>query len=139
MLSEVGQTEKDKYKWFYHMWNLKNKTDKKQTYRYREQISDYQRERILWARVKWIKEVNGMLITLQCIELLNYSAVHLKLTWFFLNGWCKQFKCVASFNLCIKKRVFYSFHLLSQTGLFPVFLFLVNANTIQNLTPSRAN
>lgn len=62
------------------MWNLKNKTDKKQTYRYREQISDYQRERILWARVKWIKEVNGMLITLQCIELLNYSAVHLKLT-----------------------------------------------------------
>ena len=48
MLSEVSQTEKDKYLW-YHLYmeskkynRVVNTTKKKQTYRYREQTTDYQ-------------------------------------------------------------------------------------------------
>ena len=45
MLSEISQTEKDKYVITY-MWNLKNKgmniTKQKQTHRYREQTTGYQ-------------------------------------------------------------------------------------------------
>ena len=46
ILSEVSQTEKDKYHDITYMWNLKNKpvniTKKKQTHRYREQTHGYQ-------------------------------------------------------------------------------------------------
>ena len=48
ILSEISQTEKDKYCMISHIWNLikRNKlvniTKKKQTHRYREQTSGYQ-------------------------------------------------------------------------------------------------
>ena len=53
MLSEISQTEKDKYCMISHVWNLKNKlvniTKMKQTHRYREQTSGY----------KWGREGGG--------------------------------------------------------------------------------
>ena len=48
MLSEISQTDKDKFCMISHMWNAKkynklvNKTKKQQTHRYREQTSGYQ-------------------------------------------------------------------------------------------------
>ena len=48
ILSEISQTEKDKYCVISHMWNLKkynklvNKTKKKQTHIHREQTRGYQ-------------------------------------------------------------------------------------------------
>ena len=48
ILSEISQTEKDKYCMISHIWNLikhnklVNITKKKQTHRYREQTSGYQ-------------------------------------------------------------------------------------------------
>ena len=47
MLSEINQTEIDKYQMISHVWNIKNKTNiakKKQTHRYREQTGGCQRE-----------------------------------------------------------------------------------------------
>ena len=63
MLSKISQTEKDKY----HMISLicenfltwTNQIKQKQTYRYRDQSSVYQRGRA-WGKTKWVKGVSSM-------------------------------------------------------------------------------
>lgn len=39
MLSEISQSDKDRYHDLTHMWNLRNKTNKKQTFKYRELVA----------------------------------------------------------------------------------------------------
>ena len=59
MLSEISQMERQIPYDFTHMWNLKremNKKTPKQTHRYREQISDYQRGRG-WGVGRMVKGV----------------------------------------------------------------------------------
>ena len=78
MFSKISQMEKDKY----CMISQKIKTN---SYRYREQISGYQRGRGLRGMSKIVKRNSSMVmvtrlveITLQCRQTSNDSAVHMK-------------------------------------------------------------
>lgn len=58
-----NKSEKEKHHMISLMWNLKTKTSEqtKQIHRYREPISDHQREEG-WDWAKWVKGVKCMMV-----------------------------------------------------------------------------
>ena len=69
MLSEMSQSEKDKYNNFTYMWNLRNKTKKRQKEKKTKQTQTPQyREQRVVCQEGWVKLVKGIKRTLTVMK-----------------------------------------------------------------------
>jgi len=85
MLSEISESEKDKYHMISLTWNLKNKKRMKKRHRPRNGLLNRELVNTRRWEVGVVKQTKGITSTLnlmstkKCIELFHHNIVHLKL------------------------------------------------------------